>query len=233
MQETARDVDVWHVDLRQPADWVEGARALLAPDELEAAARGTPEVRRRRVVRRAALRIALARRIGGDPSALRMVPGPHGKPALADSADALHFSSSSSDDCCLIAVTAIGPIGVDVERVAPRAYLERIAETRFAPAEADAIAHLEGEARLRAFYNCWTRKEAYLKATGAGLTMPLDKVIVSLDDERPEIVSLDGDDPAAWSVESLDPEPGFTGAVVWRGAAVPITGAAALDLNDN
>ena len=162
-----------------------------------------------------------------------MVPGPHGKPALADPAHELQFSSSSSDDCCLIAVTATSPIGVDVERVVPRTYLERIAETRFAPEEADAIGQLRGQERLRAFYNCWTRKEAYLKATGAGLTQGLDRVIVSVDDERPAILSLDGDDPAAWSVVSLDPEPGFTGAVVWRGAPTPIRDAASLDLNDN
>ena len=162
-----------------------------------------------------------------------MVPGPHGKPVLADSADELQFSSSSSDDCCLIAVTATSPVGVDVERVVPRTYLERIAETRFAPAEAAAIGQLRGEAQLRAFYNCWTRKEAYLKATGAGLTQGLDRVIVSVDDERPAIVSLDGDDPVAWSVVSLDPEPGFTAAVVWRGPPTPIRDAAPLNLKNN
>ena len=144
--------------------------------------------------------------------------GPHGKPVLAEPVDGLHFSSSSSADLCLIALTGAGPVGIDVERVAPRTRLERIAETRFAPEEAEAILSLDGEARLRAFYNCWTRKEAYLKATGAGLTAPLDRVVVSVGDERPAILALEGDDPADWRVASLEPRPGFVAAVVWRAA---------------
>ena len=86
VHETARDVEVWQIELREPGD---------------------------RDERRAALRLALARRLGGDPSEIRLISGPHGKPALADPVDGLHFSSSSSGRCCLIAVTTIGPIGID------------------------------------------------------------------------------------------------------------------------
>ena len=124
-------------------------------------------------------------------------------------------------------------MGVDVECLTPEFPIEEVAERFFSPAEISALKALPSDERLEAFFSCWTRKEAYLKATGAGLTQGLDRVIVSVDDERPAILSLDGDDPAAWSVVSLDPEPGFTGAVVWRGAPTPIRGAASLDLNDN
>jgi len=191
VHETARDVEVLQVDLRRPGDGAERCEALRA---------------------------ALARRLGRDTAEIRLERGPHGKPVLAAPVDGLHFSSSSSGDCCLIALTEVGPVGIDVERVAPRTRLERIAETRFAPEEAEAILSLDGEARLRAFYNCWTRKEAYLKATGAGLTVPLDRVVVSVDDERPAILALEGDDPADWRVASLEPRPGFVAAVVWRAA---------------
>ena len=189
VHETARDVEVVQVELREPGD---------------------------REERRAELRLALARRLGRDPAEIRLVSGPHGKPALADPVEGLHFSSSSSGHCCLIAITTVGPVGVDVEKVVPRTHLDRIAETRFASDETAAIMSLEGEARLRAFYNCWTRKEAYLKATGTGLTAPLDRVVVSVDDERPAIVALEGGDPAKWSVASLEPRPGYVAAVVWR-----------------
>ena len=189
VHETARDVEVWQIELREPGD---------------------------RDERRAALRLALARRLGGDPSEIRLISGPHGKPALADPVDGLHFSSSSSGRCCLIAVTTIGPIGVDVERVVPRKYLERIAARRFAPEEAAAIADRRGESALRAFYNCWTRKEAYLKATGTGLTAPLDGVVVSVDDERPAILALRDDDPGAWFLAAVAPARDLIGAVAVR-----------------
>jgi 4'-phosphopantetheinyl transferase len=145
------------------------------------------------------------------------VRGHHGKPALADvGGGGLQFSVSRSDDCCLIALTKIGPVGVDVERVVPRTRLDEIVANRFAPAEAAAILRLGGEQRLRAFYNCWTRKEAYLKARGVGLTIALERVEVSIDDERPAILALDDDDPAAWTVAALDPGPYLIGALVLR-----------------
>jgi 4'-phosphopantetheinyl transferase len=214
-----RDIRVWRVDLRQPAAWVDEAKArVLAPEEQELGARATPLVGRRRLVARAALRIAVSHRLRCPPAALRFGRDPNGKPKLAD-ADAggrLHFNIARSGDCCLIALTTIGPIGVDVEHVVAFPELEQVV-MRFAPEETAAIVRLAGEHRLRAFYNCWTRKEAYLKARGVGLTGALDKFAVTVDDERAGILRLD-DDPRAWTLAAVDPGPTMIGAVAISGA---------------
>jgi 4'-phosphopantetheinyl transferase len=196
----AGDVRIWQVDLSE-ANRVDGESEVL----------------RRRRATRAALRTALSEWLECSPSEVSFVRGPYGKPALAGAgAGDVHFNVSRAGECCLIAITAIGPIGVDVERVVSFPEVEAIARTRFAPAEAAAILEHTGERRLRAFYNCWTRKEACLKATGAGLTRPLDAVTVTVDDARPSIVALDGDDARAWRLAAVRPDPDLIGAVAVR-----------------
>ncbi len=213
------DVQVWQVDLAQPAAALSELERVLAPDERDVAARGQPDVRRRRLVSRAALRIALGRALGCRPESLEFVLSPGGKPELAG--ESLAFSVSGSGDLGVIAVAPSGPIGVDVEEIVERSGLDRLVSARFARAEADAIEGLAGEERLRAFYNCWTRKEAYVKATGAGLVRPLDRVVVSVDDARPAILSLEGDDPKRWSLAALDVRAGFAGALAVQDAELP------------
>lgn len=170
-----------------------------------------PKVHRRRLVARAAVRIALGRAAGRPPESLEFSLSPRGKPAL-DGGD-VEFSVSTTGNLCVVAIARGAPIGVDVEQVTPRPGLDRIMASRFAPQEAEAIGALDGEARLRAFYNCWTRKEAYLKATGAGLAIPLDRVVVSVADERPEILALGDGDPAAWALTNLDLESDIAGSL--------------------
>ncbi len=97
--------------------------------------------------------------------------------------------------------------------------LEAITRNRFAPAEAAAVLRLEGERRLRAFYNCWTRKEAYLKATGVGLATALDAVTVTVDDAQPSILSVDHGDPDSWALAAIRLGPNLVGAVVARGSS--------------
>src|SRR2546423_11925969 len=217
-----QDVRVWQVDLCQPPEWVDEAAAfLLAPDERERCGRETSLGTRRRHVARAALRIALSRWLTCSPRALTLVRDSYGKPSFANAGDgdgALHFNLSRSGDCCLIAVTTIGPIGVDVEQVVAVPELEGIATRLFAPQEAAAILRLGGERRLRAFYNCWTRKEAYLKARGMGLASALDAVTVTVDDARASILALEDADRDAWSLAAVRPGPGLVGAVVVGGA---------------
>jgi phosphopantetheinyl transferase len=145
------------------------AERMLEPRELAHAARGRPAVRRARLASAVALRIALARRLGRPPETLRVVRTPRGKPSLAEPAG-LHFSLSRCGDVALIALTTLGPVGVDVERAADAA---------------------------------WTRIEAYLKATGAGVT--------ALDD-GPVVI-----DPRAWTVRGVDAGEGLAASVAVRG----------------
>jgi 4'-phosphopantetheinyl transferase len=215
-------LSVWRVDLRQPDEWVEEASRMLAPDEREQAAHGSAETRRRRVAGRAALRIALAREMDRPPAALEFVLGANGKPELAGRE--LDFSVSASDDLCAVAIAAGGPVGIDVEIVVDRPGLERIAQTRFAPSEAEAIGRLPGDARLHAFYDSWTCKEAYLKATGTGLGAPLASVVVSIDGDAPTIVDIGDGDPAEWSLARLNLGPGAAGALALRRPPEPPVG---------
>lgn len=211
---------VWLVDLGQPSPWVNAASLRLAAGELTFDARATPVVRRRRLLARAALRGVLSHYLSCSPDALSFARGRHGKPRLADDdpGGGVHFNLSRSGDWCLIGVSTAGPIGVDIERVLAFDELEQVVANRFAAVEAAAILRFSGERRLRAFYNCWTRKEAYLKGTGVGLTGSLDRVVVSVGDRRPAILSLADADPADWSLASLSAGPKLVGSVAWRGA---------------
>jgi 4'-phosphopantetheinyl transferase len=205
-------IEIWRVDLREPPAVVQQAAGLLTAAERERAERGTAEVRRRRLVARAALRIALARWLTCAPASLRFVTDPSGKPRLDGPGP--HFSVSSSGDWGLIAVTSLGPVGIDVECVVALPELEGIVARQFAPAQARQILEHSGEQRLRAFYRCWTRLEAQLKATGAGFAGGLDS-------------TLSDPDPRAWTVAGVDPGRGLIGAVVvggvhpWADATLP------------
>ena len=195
-------ISIWRVDLREPAAVVERAAQLLTAEERERAGRGTADVRRRRLLARAALRIALARWLACAPAALRFASDPSGKPRLDGPGP--HFSVSSSGDWSLIAVTSLGPVGIDVERVVAIAELEAIVARRFAPAQAREILSQSGEPRLQAFYRCWTRIEAQLKATGVGLAGGLDTTVSEPD-------------PREWTVAGVSVGPGLVGAVVVGG----------------
>jgi len=140
---------LWLIDLRQDETLVERAARLLTAGERRRADRGAPAVRRQQILSRAALRIVLARSLGCPPAALRFVTDPSGKPRLAGGAP--HFSVSHSGDWGLIAVTPLGPVGVDIERCVPISELEAIAERSFAPAAARALLSQRGERRVQAF----------------------------------------------------------------------------------
>ena len=205
-------VSIWRVDLSEPAAVVEWAAALLTPEERAHAERGTADVRRRRMLSRAALRIVLARWVRRAPAALRFATEPSGKPRLDEPGP--HFSISHSGDWTVIAVTSLAPIGIDIERVVALPSLEAIVARRFAPGHAREILEESGERRLEAFYRCWTRMEAQLKASGVGLAAGLD-------------TALSDPDPRAWTVAGLDAGPGLIGAVVvggahpWRNVTLP------------
>lgn len=213
------EVDLWRVDLDQPDAAVTAASSLLCEEERLRASRGSPPVRRRRILARASLRTVLGSYTGVTPETLRFAYGAHGKPVLAgvEGARAVHFNLSRSGDCCLIAVTRVGPIGVDVERATALRDVDPIATRFFAPSEAAAICRLSGEPKLRSFYNCWTRSEAYVKARGLGLSAGLHRFVVSVDEaEPPAILALDGDDPRAWTLVALRPDPDLVAALALR-----------------
>jgi 4'-phosphopantetheinyl transferase len=212
---------VWQTDLRHSDEWVEDVAApVLTAGELERRGRESHHVWRRRVVARAALRIALGRHLGRSPGSLELVLGPGGKPRLAGAGGGndVFFSLSRCGDLSLIAISDDGPVGVDVEEVREVPELAGMVRSRFAAGEATAILERSGEERLRAFYRCWTRKEACVKALGTGIGAGLDSVVVSVDD-RPALLAAPGTRVGEWSLFDLALCEGFAGALAVRGAA--------------
>jgi 4'-phosphopantetheinyl transferase len=217
-------VHVWRVCLDGPVPLAE-LEGHLSRDELRRAARFRFERDRRRfVVARAALRGILADYLGEPPGRLRFAQGLHGKPILAtpycDSG--LRFNVSHAEELALCAVTRGREVGVDVEWVRPLPDADALAERFFSAAERAALGQLPAARRLQAFFCCWTRKEAYLKAVGAGLLQPLDSFDVSVAPEDKDCllrVPADPTETSRWSLRSLDPGAGYVGAVVASGRA--------------
>ena len=188
------DATVWLVDLAGPAadDW-----RLLSTDEEARACRLISETHRTRFVTcRATLRRLLGARLGVRPDAIAFEYGPAGKPALVP--PALHFNVSHSGDRAVIAVADV-PVGVDIELVRPVSDLDALTERVFSVAERAALAAVGEDRRLEAFFAAWTRKEAAIKARGAGIGS-----VVGLGPAC---------EPARSSFFSFCPCPGFAGAV--------------------
>jgi 4'-phosphopantetheinyl transferase len=176
------EVHVLSVDLdADPEPFME----LLSEDERKRAARFHFDIHRRRyVVSHGALRRILAEELGADPAGLAFNEGERGKPALPAHAE-LQFNLSHSASCALVALTRAAPVGVDVEQRRPIEHAVTIARRYFSPAEIVAFDALPEPERIAAFYRCWTRKEAYLKATGEGLALPLVGFDVTLAPDEP------------------------------------------------
>jgi 4'-phosphopantetheinyl transferase len=205
------EVHAWLIDLDAPV----GADRLLDPAELD---RATSYLRQRDGARfaasRAWLRMIVGRYLDADPGGLRFVTGAAGRPALAgDHAGPLHFSLSRSAKRALVAVSN-SPVGADIEVVSARAGLADLVAGRFGPAEARCIAGGCGGSPLRGFYRHWTAKEAYLKATGAGLAgLRATELICGA---RPA-VRVGGEPATGWTISLVKTAPDCNAAIVGGG----------------
>lgn len=220
---TPGEVHVWRAALdRDPAD-IQDAEGALAPDEQARAKRFVFERDRGRfAVGRAVLRAILARYLAVPPDRVGLCYGPRGKPALAPShaVAGLRFNLAHSDGLALYALALGREIGVDLERLRPEIATESVAENFFSPAEVTILQGLGVERRARAFFDCWTRKEAYIKARGDGLWLPLDGFEVSLAPGEPAALLATRDDPAEaarWALRELDAGPGYAAALAVEG----------------
>lgn len=197
--------------------------SLLAADEGQRAARFVADgVREHFIVARGMLRVLAGHYLNVRPGAIRFTYGARGKPALPESD--IHFNLSHSGDVIVAGFIAGRDVGVDVEEIRPMPEMKRVAMDNFSAAEFAAWAALPPETQMRAFYICWTRKEAYIKATGDGFRLPLADFDVSFSpDETPRLLRVAGDDPARWSLLHLDPAPGYVGAACVEGSAPHLT----------
>jgi 4'-phosphopantetheinyl transferase len=224
------DVHVWRATLDRPESAVRRLARFLSPDErLRAERFCLDRVRARFIVCRGVLRLILGRYTGRGPARLRFTYGEHGKPSLdpSDNPPGLCFNVSHSGGLALFAVARGREVGVDVERLRALPRAERIAERFFSAPETTALKAMPAERRLEAFFTCWTRKEAYIKARGDGLAHPLDQFAVSLGPGEPARLRAAGDgderEIAQWSLDGLLPAPGYVAALAARGGGWRLT----------
>lgn len=209
------EVHVFSAPLDIPAERVDELASWLSHDEWQRASRFHLERDRRRFVAgRGMLREILTALLGINPRTLAFFYGESGKPQIAAPAAArsLHFNLAHSDSIAVYAI-AKHALGVDVERIRAMDDAEQIAERFFSPREKLCFMALPAEQRAEGFFNCWTRKEAYLKAIGSGLDDYLDQIEVSLaPGEAPELLGVPNGSPS-WRLHSLTPAAEFVGAL--------------------
>ena len=214
-----KDIHVWRAALDSPAINIQGLYQTLSIDE-RARAEGFhfQKDKNRFVVRRGMLRMILGCYLSVEPSRVRFCYGRHGKPKLADTSAkrTLFFNVSDSGGLALYAFSHdCQQIGVDIEHVRDIPEMDQIAEKFFTVRENAVFHALPKSKKKEAFFNCWTRKEAFIKAIGDGLSWPLDKFDVSLVPGEPaRLLRIEGDLKRAsrWSIQELKPSSGFVGA---------------------
>jgi 4'-phosphopantetheinyl transferase len=216
-------VQVFWADLDAAAAALPPYASLLSADEKERAERYRfSRDRDRYVVRRALLRLLLGRQLGRAPAALRFTANAWGKLALADGGS--EFNLSHSRGLALFALSRDVAVGCDIEFHDRRFLAENIPERLFSATERRELRGFAAEDRLTAFFDGWTRKEAFIKARGLGLSLPLNSFDVALaPGERPALHR----GCAGWTARCVAPAPHCSAAVIaespdWRIDARPV-----------
>ena len=215
---TSDAIHVWRAELAVDPVTFRRLENMLADDECERAARFIfQQDRDRFIAARGILRDVLSRYLQCEPRNIEFSYGPRGKPAISSgqSRHPLRLNLSHSHGLALIGVSREREIGIDVERIRPEFAGEEIGKRYFSPREIAELSRLPEELRTEGFFLCWTRKEAYIKAKGDGLHIPLDRFDVSLTPGRP--AELNSADHSCWRLRSLALDPGFVAAIVGEG----------------
>lgn len=215
----AHDIHVWRVSLEQPGEIIETLGRLLSADETERARRFRfDKDRRHYVVARGVLRRLIGRYLGAEAESIHFNYLEYGKPHLA--ADPLYptfkFNLAHSGSLAVFAFTHLGEIGIDLEQIKPELAGEDIARRFFSESEVASLDALPESKRALAFFNCWTRKEAFIKAKGLGLSLPLDQFEVTLipgQEARLLRTAWDESEAGRWSIKALNVAEGYAGAL--------------------
>jgi 4'-phosphopantetheinyl transferase len=213
------EIHVWHAALDREEKILGRLESRLSPEEKARADRfHFVNDRNRFVAARGLLRELLGKYLHQAPAGLEFSYGEHGKPSLSggNASSGLCFNLSHSAGLVVYAIAKERNLGIDVEHVRPESAGEDIARRYFSAREVSDLQTLPPEVRVEGFFHCWTRKEAYLKATGMGLQIPLDSFVVSLFPEKPAQF-LGGVEPR-WHLAAHDPAEGYVAAVVYDGA---------------
>jgi 4'-phosphopantetheinyl transferase len=219
----ADEIHVWRASLDQPVPRFQRLKQLLSPDESMRAEQFHFEQDRKRFIAcHGILRTILGRYLNVDPNRLQFCNGKNGKPALAHEFDngSIHFNLSHSNEIVLYGFARDQQMGVDIERIRNISEMDQITKRFFSKTENEILRNLPDNQKKEAFFNCWTRKEAFIKAIGEGLSYPLNKFVVSLVPGEPaRLLRIEGDSKAAsrWFIQELNPAPGFAAAFAVEG----------------
>ncbi|HTJ75243.1 MAG TPA: 4'-phosphopantetheinyl transferase superfamily protein [Acidimicrobiales bacterium] len=219
-------VGVWKIWIGGEPD-LERARAVLSADELDRASSFVFDLHRNRyLARRVALRELLGRYLDRAPSDVCFSYSAYGKPELPG--ETLRFNVAHSEDLALIGLTEQDRLGVDVAHIRELPDMEGVARTVFSKHELDVFHTLPASSKTEGFFNCWTRKEAFVKAVGDGLSYPLDVFDVTLrPGEEARLLEVEGSRAraAGWSLFDVAPMDGWVGAAAVENAAAALHGA--------
>jgi 4'-phosphopantetheinyl transferase len=219
------EIHLWRAWLHPAAQVIAQMAGWLAPDELDKAARFHFERDRQRYqVGRGLLRFILGAYLSFRPSRVQLVYNFFGKPGLLSSGpknETVFFNVAHTADWALYAITLGEDIGVDVEQLHPVFAMDQIATRFFSRQERSVLLALPAAQRQTAFFEVWTRKEAFLKALGSGLAHSLNGFSVSVaPDQSARLEEIGGNTQAAatWSIYTLSPADGYTAAIAIQGA---------------
>jgi len=217
------DVQVWRARVDLTRAELQNYFRVLTEDERARAVRFCfARDRAWFIATRGILRNLLARYRDCDPAELQFEYNAYGKPALRQNQDdaAIEFNVSHSHGLALYAITRARAVGIDLEWINPARAELAIAERFFSPREVACLRALPRAWQIPAFFDCWTRKEAFVKARGLGLSLPLNAFDVSLAPGEPAmLLHVNGDPRAArdWSLYALSPAPDFAAALAIPG----------------
>ncbi len=219
----ADDIHVWYVELKGSPAVKQALFEILSTDERERSKRFRFQKHRHRfVIARGMLRVLLARYLWVKPDQVRFDYGPYGKPSLAKShgRSTLRFNLAHSHEVGLYAMVHNRAIGIDVEFMREDFDVVTLASEHFSAVELASLYSLPIAKQKEGFFNCWTRKEAYIKAVGQGLSLPLNGFDVSLSPGVPaELLRIGGDPQPAlrWSLHELPVGSEYRAAVAVEG----------------
>lgn len=223
-------VHVWRIGLDLLEQDLSKFSTILSENEANKSKKYYYEVDRiRYTVMRATVRMILGNYLGVAPGSLDIAHSHYGKPYLSNTSMAMdiHFNISHAGDLGLLAVAIGRHIGIDLEMVRLERSIESIARRFFTPEETGQLLSLPVSLRPEAFFTCWTRKEAFVKARGEGLSIPLDQFEVSFyPNDTPQLLYVRNDpgESGHWSMFHLNPGVDFVGALVVEGKNLDVMG---------
>ena len=214
------EAHIWQADLDLNESLQSSFLKLFSHDEKNRAKKFRFNIDSQRfIIARGILRSLVGKYLEINPAEISFQYSEFGKPGIAGN-KSLQFNISHSQNIALFAFTKKFNVGVDVEFVNPNIEVKDIATKFFSANEIMNLLALTEQEQTLGFFNCWTRKEAFIKAVGEGLSFPLDKFEVSLEPDKPAKLLATDWDPKAfskWSMYSISPGAGFVGSLVIEG----------------